>query len=779
MTRKNIKLVICSLICTIVLVCSSVNISQAATSYTLKPTSKTYKNLFVKNSTYNKYTKQYYMLRSYLERLESKGGGTLILTKGQYVITNTLYVPSNVTIILNNGATIVKGTKTGTSKLSPSKSLFQIVSKKNSNKNGSTSKYTGSKNVKIIGKGNAAIDLKNYKNSVGIVAGHNNSLRIEGITFKNMYDGNFIRVAGSTKVTITKNKFSNSKASSSKSAEAIKLSVPDKTTGDFNYTWSKLDKTPNKTVTISDNTFTNLDRAIGSKKYTQDVYNESIVISNNSINKTRTDAIQMLNWKNTTIEKNTIKNVDDEEETYSAIVGGGVVNPTIRNNTIENVARPMQFMPEKNTLKGSDYAITYNTISSKNITNLKNNVGINLSEYYIYINKEYNEFDSNIQKVELNDNSTQKDFIINPHSSTYRNKYINYASYNESTKEYYLIRSYLERLEKLGGGTLTLERGTYVIPTVLYIPSDVTIYFNDGVKIEKGDTTNGSSLKVSNSIFQLVSPSKASKYGIYGQYDGEKDINFIGRGNVIIDLKYYKDSLGIMAGHNQNIRIENIKFQNMYSGHFIELDATYNATIINNQFINSIASDKLNKEAINIDTPDREIEGWHNDWSNYDKTPNKNITIENNKFYNLDRAIGTHKYSQDQYHENVIIKNNTIDNTRSDAIRIMNWKNPIIENNVIKNIDGTTKSSYRGILASGVINPLIQNNTFDNIPRTMQFMPWKNSGPGEKYEITYNQLSEENKKSLINNKIINVKERFIRINNVFGVFDNYTEKLFF
>ena len=100
MTRKNIKLVICSLMCTIVLVCSLVNISQAATSYTLKPTSKTYKNLFVKNSTYNKYTKQYYMLRSYLERLESKGGGTLILTKGQYVITNTLYVPSNVTIIL-------------------------------------------------------------------------------------------------------------------------------------------------------------------------------------------------------------------------------------------------------------------------------------------------------------------------------------------------------------------------------------------------------------------------------------------------------------------------------------------------------------------------------------------------------------------------------------------------------------------------------------------------------------------------------------------------------
>jgi hypothetical protein len=36
------------------------------------------------------------LLRSYLERLEKNGGGKLILKKGTYKITNTLYIPSNV-----------------------------------------------------------------------------------------------------------------------------------------------------------------------------------------------------------------------------------------------------------------------------------------------------------------------------------------------------------------------------------------------------------------------------------------------------------------------------------------------------------------------------------------------------------------------------------------------------------------------------------------------------------------------------------------------------------
>lgn len=777
---KNIKIkpLIYNILIIVLILYTSTSISFATVSYTLKPSSKTYNNTYMKDKTYNKYTKQYYMLKSYLERLESKGGGTLTLTKGEYVITNTLYIPSNVTIVLNDGVIISKGNKTGTNKLNPSKDLFHLVSNEKGKKNKSIGKYSGSNNIKIIGKGNAVIDLKNTKSAKAIVAGHNNFLKIEGITFKNLNKGNFIKIAASTKVTITNNNFKNSKESENKSSEAIKLSIPDKETDDFNYTWSKLDKTPNKTISISNNNFNNLDRAISSTRYTQGVFHEDVVIRNNIIDNIRTDAIKMLNWKNAIIENNTIKNINNGKGSTRAILGGGVINPTIRKNKIENVARPMQFMPQKNTKNGTSYAITYNKISSTNITNLKNNKVSKVREYFIRINKTYNQFSSNTDKVEINDTSTKKEFTLTPNSNTYRNKYMTSSNYNENTKHYYLIRSYLERLEALGGGTLSLKKGTYVIPAILYVPSNVTIYLNDGVVIKKGTVTSSTSLTPKKSIFQLVSPSKATIKGVHSRYNGEKNIRFIGRGTATIDLDYYYGGIGIVAGHNQNIRIENIKFKNMNSGHFLEVDATNNATIINNEFINSYPSPSLNKEAINLDTPDRETQGWNNNWSNYDRTANKNILIENNLFYNLDRAIGTHKYSQGEYHESVIIRNNTIDNMRSDAIRVMNWKSSIITNNLIKNIqDGDKK--YRGILASGAINPIIKNNTFENIPRAMQFMPWKNNGPGSKYDITYNEISDENKNYFLNNQINNVSETFIRINYVFDVFDDYTERLFF
>ncbi|MGG1574702.1 hypothetical protein [Fictibacillus sp. NRS-1165] len=64
--------------------------SAAAPTYTVNPSSKTYKGLMMNFSTYNFYTKHYYLIRSYLEQqLEKTGGGTLILKKGTYSISNT------------------------------------------------------------------------------------------------------------------------------------------------------------------------------------------------------------------------------------------------------------------------------------------------------------------------------------------------------------------------------------------------------------------------------------------------------------------------------------------------------------------------------------------------------------------------------------------------------------------------------------------------------------------------------------------------------------------
>ena len=263
-----------------------------------------------------------------------------------------------------------------------------------------------------------------------------------------------------------------------------------------------------------------------------------------------------------------------------------------------------------------------------------------------------------------------------------------------------------------------------------------------------------------------------AKKKIYGEYEGEKNISIIGSGTATIDLDFQKDAIAIIAGHTQNIKIENINFKNMYSGHFIEIDATKDAVIANNTFMNSKPSPTKIKEAINIDTPDKLTNGWSSKWSKFDKTPNSNITIENNVFYELDRAIGTHKYSGGKYHDRIIIRNNKIEKMREDAIRVLNWSNATIENNLFKNVAPGKSNANRGILASGAINPTFQNNLFEEIPRAMQFIAWKNSESGSEYDVTYNELSEENKAALTTNCIIHNVENFIRINPISIKVDN-------
>ncbi|SES88229.1 S-layer homology domain-containing protein [Oceanobacillus limi] len=362
-------------------------------------------------------------------------------------------------------------------------------------------------------------------------------------------------------------------------------------------------------------------------------------------------------------------------------------------------------------------------------------------------------------------------YTITPNSKTYNGNFTNYSTYNSKTKHYYLIRSYLEQLEETGGGTLVLKKGTYTVTNVLYVPSNVTIKLQDGVKLVKGSDSGTDQFNASKSLFQFVAPSVSKKEGIYGGYNGEKNISIIGYGSATIDLKYIKNSLAIIAGHNQNITIKNIRFQNMYSGHFIEMDATKNAVISNNEFIGSKPSSKKNKEAINLDTPDKATNGWSQKWSTYDRTPNSDVTIENNTFYDLDRAIGTHKYSGGKYHDQIVIKYNKIEKMRMDPIRVMNWSNAIIENNRFKDVDPSSGNNNRGILVSGATNPMFQKNVFINIPRAMQFMAWKNSGPGSEYETTYNELSQKNLEALSTNTVVDYVEDFIRINHVYNKYD--------
>ncbi|MHB8127931.1 MAG: glycoside hydrolase family protein, partial [Mobilitalea sp.] len=254
-------------------------------TYTIKSTSTPYKNQYKTAKTYNDKTKQYYTLRSYLEQLEQEGGGTLVLSKGTYTITNTLYVSSNVTLRLKDGVKLVKGNSTGTTGLAPTKSLFQLIAPSKSKKSAIVGKYDGENAINIIGEGTALIDLNYIKDAVGIVIGHNSDISIEGITFQKMNGQSFIKIGASKNITLSDNVFRYHKDSETNSKEAVALEIPDAITKGFIYTWSKNDKTINLNITIENNKFSNLERAIGSSKYSQGKYQKNIRIINNEFSK--------------------------------------------------------------------------------------------------------------------------------------------------------------------------------------------------------------------------------------------------------------------------------------------------------------------------------------------------------------------------------------------------------------------------------------------------------------------------------------------------------------
>ena len=234
-------------------------------------------------------------------------------------------------------------------------------------------------------------------------------------------------------------------------------------------------------------------------------------------------------------------------------------------------------------------------------------------------------------------------FVVHPDSKPYLNRYTTRGDYNRYTACYFLLRSYLERLDTVGGGMLVLKKGEYPVIATLCVPSNTTILFEDGAVVKKIDNTNTKALNATTSLFQCVAASHTSKK--FKGYGGEHDISFIGEGMSGIDLAGIKCT-AIMMCHNKNIKISGLYFKNVNGLHFIELDASRDIDISYNWFTGYTATSTGHKEAINIDTPDRNTGGFVQGWTSYDRTPNKNVYITDNVFKDLEVGVGTHRYSQ-------------------------------------------------------------------------------------------------------------------------------------
>ena len=359
-------------------------------------------------------------------------------------------------------------------------------------------------------------------------------------------------------------------------------------------------------------------------------------------------------------------------------------------------------------------------------------------------------------------------FIISPSSDPYNGYYKKYSTYNKKTKGYYLLRSYLERLNTLKGGVLVLQRGTYSITNTLCIPSNTTIVLEDGATIVKSSETGTTSLKATGSLFHTVSFTNAAKEGVFSGYDGEHDIQILGEGTATIDMNNVA-SQGIVAAHCKGLTIKGISFKNMNTYHFIELAGNKNVVISGNYFYGHIDSSTTRKEAINIDTPDKETNGFNQYWTSYDKTPNLNVYITDNVFYNVESCVGTHKYSEGSLHKNINIIGNTFIDSGTFSIRGMNWDSPVIKNNVFTY---SVPSDYAelAIIMNGVKNPVICENLFENVTTPMSFYHWRNSGSGKSYNPIYNEISEYCMELLRQNYLINVTNPYFEYYRIYNDF---------
>lgn len=341
---------------------------------------------YINYTTYNSDTHDYYVFKDILDRCEKNGGGVVTVTAGTYTISNVLCIPSNVTLILEDGVLILKGTRTGTAKFSASKSIFQLIKPSKLYTKGYYHKYDGEKDIRIVGHGNATIDLLSVKDSIAFILGHNQFINISGITFRNLNTGHFIEMDASKNVTITNCSFLNSVESPKHNKEAINIDTPDALTGGFNCIWSSQDKTPDADVKIDYCTFQSIDCAIGTHrysqeldvngKYTSNIYHTGITISNCLFYDIRNYVFDVINWKNVDITGCFITGGSFQQNTapytiYSTVLRlKGADNLSFRNNICSNVgyiARATHMIPA-----AGDYNALYTDLKLRlNTQNMK------------------------------------------------------------------------------------------------------------------------------------------------------------------------------------------------------------------------------------------------------------------------------------------------------------------------------------------------------------------------------------------------------------------------
>lgn len=259
--------------------------------------------------------------------------------KGEYHINTTLNIFSNTELYLDEETTLVQDAPKG----------------QNIVKAGDFSQkhilYNGFRNIKIDG---GKWDMQ-FNGSCAMRFGHCTNLSINNVNITNILDAHHIEAAAVDTLSITDSTFTSSLRRGSNSCEAIQLDILHDSKHFPGF--EEFDDTPNKNVTISGCTFSNLHSGIGTRSAVVSKYFDNVVIENNKFENIREKAISCFNYKNSKIINNTFTNVNS-----------GICFEYLPNNFFGAYSQRMYIANDKSIGKINSKS---STVISGNVMNIK------------------------------------------------------------------------------------------------------------------------------------------------------------------------------------------------------------------------------------------------------------------------------------------------------------------------------------------------------------------------------------------------------------------------
>ena len=259
--------------------------------------------------------------------------------KGEYHINTTLNIFSNTELYLDADTTLVQDAPKG----------------QNIVKAGDFSQkhilYNGFRNIKIDG---GKWNMK-FNGSCAMRFGHCTNLSISNVHIANVMDAHHIEAAAVDTLSITDCTFEETLRYTDNSCEAIQLDILHDSKHFPGF--EEFDDTPNKNVTISGCTFSNLYSGIGTRSAVVSKYFDNIVIENNKFENIQEKAISCFNYKNSKIINNTFTNVNS-----------GICFEYLPNNFFGAYSQRMYIANDKSIGKINSKS---STVISGNVMNIK------------------------------------------------------------------------------------------------------------------------------------------------------------------------------------------------------------------------------------------------------------------------------------------------------------------------------------------------------------------------------------------------------------------------